>query len=107
VQTKSNFADSSEMKDTSMLSEQELPGQHALDNEGVNAVDKATDANGDPSKDSDHTIDVENTTVDEPDCTLDSVEVISSDNATDSNGDHSKDYNHTIDSENINVDDQI
>jgi hypothetical protein len=31
--------------------------------------------NGDPSKDSDHTIDAENTAVDEPDCTLDNVEV--------------------------------
>ncbi len=31
--------------------------------------------NGDLSKDSDHTIDAENMTVDEPDCILDSVEV--------------------------------
>ncbi len=33
--------------------------------------------NGDPStsKDSDHTIDAENMTVDEPDCIFDSVEV--------------------------------
>jgi hypothetical protein len=51
---------------------QELPGQRALDNEGVNGIDKATDANGDPSEDSDHTIDAENTTPDEPDSTLDS-----------------------------------
>ncbi len=29
-------------KDTSMLSVQELPGQHAHDNDGVNSVDKAT-----------------------------------------------------------------
>jgi hypothetical protein len=31
--------------------------------------------NGDPSKDSDHTIDVENATVDEPDCIFDNVKV--------------------------------
>ncbi len=49
VQAESFFADSSEMKDTSTLSGQELPGQRTLDNEGVNAIDKATDANGDPS----------------------------------------------------------
>ncbi len=66
VQEESIFADSSEIKDTSTLSGQELSGQHAHDNEGVNSVDKANDANDDPSKDSDHTIDAENTTVDEP-----------------------------------------
>ncbi len=75
MQAESSFADNSELKDTSMLSVQELPGERAQDNEGVNSVDNATDANGDPSKDSDHTIDAENTTVDEPDRTLDSVEV--------------------------------
>ncbi len=31
--------------------------------------------NGDPSKDFDHKFDVENLTVDEPDCIFDSVEV--------------------------------
>jgi hypothetical protein len=74
VQAESVFADGSEMKDTSMLSGQELPGQCTLDNEGVNAINKATDANGDPGIDSDLTIDAENTTFDEPDPTLDSVE---------------------------------
>jgi hypothetical protein len=69
VQAESIFTDISEMKDTSTLSEQELPGQHAHDNEGVNTVDKATDANGDSSIDSDHKIDAENMTVDEPDHT--------------------------------------
>jgi hypothetical protein len=44
-----------------MLSGQELPSQRAHDNEGVNSVYKALDANGDPSKDSDHTINAENT----------------------------------------------
>ncbi len=33
-----------------MLSGQELPGQCTHDNEGVNSVDKATDANNDPRK---------------------------------------------------------
>ncbi len=39
VQAESIFADTSEMKDTSMLSEQEQPGQRTHDNEGVNSVD--------------------------------------------------------------------
>jgi hypothetical protein len=52
-----------------------LPGQCALEYEGVNAINMATDANDDPSKDSDHTIDAENMTLDEPDPTFDSVEV--------------------------------
>jgi hypothetical protein len=38
VQAESIFADSSEMKDTSMLSEQELPVQCAHDSEEVNTV---------------------------------------------------------------------
>ncbi len=104
VQAESIFADSSEMKDTSTLSGQELPGQCAHDNEGVNSVDKATDANGDPSKDSDHTIDAENITVDEPDCTLDSVEVNTVGEANDTNGHPSQESDVTIDVENINVD---
>ncbi len=48
MQAESFFADSSEMKDTSTLSEQELPAQHAHDSEGVNTVNKATDVSGDP-----------------------------------------------------------
>jgi hypothetical protein len=55
--------------------EQELPGQCIHKNEVVNSFGKATDGNDDLSKDPDHTIDAENTTVDEPDCTLDSVKV--------------------------------
>ncbi len=62
-------------KGTSTVSGQELPGQCAHDNDGVNLVDKATDVNGDPSKDSDHTIDAVTTTVDESDCIFDNVEV--------------------------------
>jgi hypothetical protein len=74
------------MKDRSTLPEQELPGKCTLDNEGVNAIDKATDANGDPSKDSDHTIDAENTSLNEPDCTLDSVYVNRVGKANDAKG---------------------
>ncbi len=86
VQAESIFPDSSEIKDTSVLSGHELPGQRAHDIEGVNSVDKANDANGDPSKDTDHTTDAENTTVDEPDCTLDSVEFNTVSEANDTNG---------------------
>ncbi len=104
VQAESIFADSSEVKDTSMLSGQELPGQHAHDNEGVNSVGKATDGNGDPSKDPDHTIDAENMTVDEPDRTLDSVEVNTVGEANDTNGHSSQEADVTVNVENSNVD---
>jgi hypothetical protein len=104
VQAESIFTDSSEMKDISTLSEQELPVQQACDSEEVNTVDKATDANGDPSKDSDHTIDEENMTVDEPDCTLDSVEVKTVDKANDANCHSSQDSDVTIDAKNSNFD---
>ncbi len=109
VQAESIFADSSERKDTSMLSGQEFPGQRTLDNEGVNAINKATDANGDPSKDSDHTIDAENTTVDVPDPTLDSVEVNRVGEANDANKDRSTLSRHelpgqrTLDNEGVNA----
>jgi hypothetical protein len=89
------------MKDTSTLSEQELPVQCAHGSEDVNRVKKATDVNGYPSKDSYHTIDAENMTVDEPDCTLDSVEVNTVDDA---NGHPSQNSDVTIDMENSNVD---
>jgi hypothetical protein len=62
-------------KGTSTLSGQEIPSQCTKDNDGCNLVDKATDMNGDPSKDSEHTDDVENLTVDEPDGIFDNVEV--------------------------------
>ncbi len=103
VQAESIFADNSEIKDTSMLSGQELPGQRAHDNDGVNSVDKTTDANGDPSEDSDHTIDAENMTVDEPDRTLDSVEVNTAGEANDTNGHLSQESDVTIDAENSNI----
>ncbi len=92
------------MKEMSMLSEQELPVQCAHDSEEVNTVNMAIDANGDPSKDSDHTNDAPNMNVDEPDCTLDSVEVNTVDKATDANGNPSQDSDVTIDAENSNVD---
>ncbi len=104
MQAESFFSDSSEVKDTSTLSGQELPGQGAHDNEGVNSVDKATDANGDPSKDSDHTIDAENTTVLEPYCTLDSVEVNTVGEANDTNDHPSQESDVTVDAENSNID---
>ncbi len=54
--------------------EQELPGQRTHHNNGIiNSIGKATDGNDDPSKDPDHTIDAENTIIDEPDRTLDSI----------------------------------
>jgi hypothetical protein len=98
------FADSSEVKGTSTLSGQELPGQCAHDNEGVNLVDKATDVNGDPSKDPDCIIDAENTTVDESDCTLDSVEVNTVGEANDTNGHPSQESDVTVDAEHSNID---
>jgi hypothetical protein len=96
VQAESIFADGSEMKDTSTLSGQELPCQHTLDNEGVNAIDNATDGNDDPSKDSDHTIDAENMTVDEPDPTLDSVEINRVGEGSDANGHPSQECDESI-----------
>jgi hypothetical protein len=66
VQAEYMFADSSEMKDTSMPFEQELLVQCALDSVKVNTADKATDANGHPSKDSDDRIGAENMNVDQP-----------------------------------------
>ncbi len=60
--------------------------------------------NGDPSKDSDHTIDAENTTVDDPDCTLDSVEVNTVGEANDTNGHPSQESDVTVDTENSNID---
>jgi hypothetical protein len=60
--------------------------------------------NGDSSKDSDHTIDAENMTVDEPDCILDSVEVNTVGEANDVHGHSSQEMDVQIDVENSNVD---
>ncbi len=48
-----------------MTIEQQLQAQRALDSVKVDAADKATDANGHPSIDSDDRIDVENMVIDE------------------------------------------
>ncbi len=60
--------------------------------------------NGDPSKDSDHTIDAEDMTVDEPDCILDSVEVNTVGKANDVHGHSSQEMDVQIDVENSNID---
>ncbi len=59
--------------------------------------------NGDPSKDSDHTIDAENMTVDEPDCMPDSVEVNTMSEANDVNGHSIQEIDVQIDAENSNL----
>ncbi len=61
-------------------------------------------ANGDPSKGPDHTIDAESTTVDEPDCTLDSVEVNTVGEVNDTNGHPSQESDVTVNAENSNID---
>ncbi len=81
-----------------------MPIQRAHDSEGVNTVDKATDVNGDPSKVSDHTIDAENITVDEPDWVLDSVKGNTVGKANEVNCHPSQESDVTIDAENSNVD---
>ncbi len=70
----------------------------------MNTFDKATDVNGDPSKDSDHTIDAENMTVDEPDCIFDSVEVNTVGGENDVHGLCSQETGVQIDKGNSNVD---
>jgi hypothetical protein len=62
-------------KNTSMLFDQKIPSQCTKNNDGFNLVDKATDTNSYPSKDSKHTDDVENLTFDEPDGIFDNAEV--------------------------------
>ncbi len=60
--------------------------------------------NGDPSKDSDHTINTENMTVDEPDCILDSVEVETMGEENDVHSHSSQEIGVQIDRENSNID---
>jgi hypothetical protein len=64
VQAESMFLDGLEMDDTSMPCEQEFQVQRALDRVEVNTADKATEANGHPSKDYEDRIDAENMVVD-------------------------------------------
>ncbi len=104
MQAESFFADSLEIKIHPRFLEKELPGQRAHDNEGVNSVDKATDTNGGPSKDSDHTIDAENRTVDGPDCSLNSVEVNTVGEANDANGHLIRKSDVAVEAENSNID---
>jgi hypothetical protein len=84
--------------------EQELSGQHTHHNEIINSVGEATDGNDDPSKDPDHTIDAENTIVDEPDCTLDSVEINIVGEANDTNGHPSQESDVTVNAKKSNDD---
>ncbi len=84
--------------------EQELPGQRTHHNEIINSVDEATDENDDPSKDPDHTIDAENTIIDKPDRTLDSMEINIVGEANESNGHRSQESDVTVNAEDSNVD---
>jgi len=84
--------------------EQELPGQRTHHNEMINSVGEATDGNDDPSKDPDHIIDAENTINDEPDHTLDSMEINIVGEANESNGHPSQESDVTVNAENSNVD---
>jgi hypothetical protein len=87
-----------------MYHKKELPVQSAHESEELNTDDKATDVNGDPSKDSEHTIDAENMSVDEPDCIFDSVEVNTVGEENDVHGLCSQETGVQIDKGNSNVD---
>ncbi len=87
-----------------MQDEKELPGQRTQHNEIIDSVGEATDGNDDPSKDPDHTIDAENTIIDEPDRTLDSMEINIVGEANESNGHPSQESDVTVNAENSNVD---
>jgi hypothetical protein len=84
--------------------EQELPGQRTRHNEMINSVGEATNGNDDPSEDPYHMIDAENTIIDEPGCTLDSMEINIVGEANDTNGHPSQESDVTVNAENSNVD---
>ncbi len=86
-----------------MQDEQELPHQRTHHNEIINSVGEATDGNDDPSEDPDHTIDAEKSIIDEPDCTLDSMEINIVGEANETNGHPSQESDVTVDAENSNV----
>jgi hypothetical protein len=88
-----------EANDTNGLSSQESNVTVNAENSNLNEP-----ANGDPSKDPDHTIDAEITTVDELDCTLDSVEINTVGEANDTNGYPSQESDVTVDAEDSNID---
>ncbi len=89
-----------------MQAEQELPGQCTHHNEIINSVGEATDGNDDPSssKDPDHTIDADNTIVDEPDHILESVEINIVGEANDTNSPSSQESDVTVNAKKSNVD---
>jgi hypothetical protein len=79
-------------------------GQHTHHNEIINSVGEATDGNDNHSKDPDHTIDAENTIIDEPDHTLDIMEINIVGEANETNGHPSQESDVTVNAENSNVD---
>ncbi len=87
-----------------MQDEQELPSQRTHHNEIINSVCEATNGNDDPSKDPDHTIDAENTIINEPDRTLDSTEINIVGEANDTYGHPSQESDVTVNAENSKVD---
>ena len=87
-----------------MQDEQELPGQRTHHNEIINSVGEATDGNDDPSKDPDYMIDAENTIIDEPDRTLDSMDINIVGEANEANGHLSQESDVTVNAEKSNVD---
>ncbi len=94
----------SENQANDVKDEQELPGQRTHHNGIINSVGEATDGNDDPSKDPDHTIDAENTIIDESDRTLDSMDINIVGEANESNGHPSQESDVTVNVENSNVD---
>jgi hypothetical protein len=83
--------------------EQEYPGQRTHHNKIVNSVGEATDGNDDPSKDPDHTIDAEKSIIDEPDRTLDSMEINIVGEANEGNCHPSQESDVTVNAEDSNV----
>ncbi len=91
-------------KGTSPLFDQEIPGQCAKENDGISLADKATDTNGDPSKDSKHTDDLANPTVNEPNGIFNNVDVITVSEGFDAHGHTSQESVVMIDTENHAID---
>jgi hypothetical protein len=82
---------------------QELPGQCTYHNEIINSVGEATDGNDDLSKDPDHTIDAEKSIIDEPDRTLDSMEINIVGEANEANGHPSQESDVAVNAENSSI----
>jgi hypothetical protein len=79
--------------------DQEIPGLCANKNDEISLADKATDTNGDPSKDSKHTAILENPTVDEPNGIFNNVDVITVSEGFDAHGHTSQESVVMIDTE--------